>query len=241
MAEPRLPASAQARLESEYDNMLSCIRCGLCLSVCPTYQQGFYEADSPRGRIAIARALAEGHLDLTSDLLLHWDSCILCDACSAICPSGVHMEHLGLSLRAAVTETKGSTAGFGIRAGMRWLLPNLAVLRFFATLARAYQKSALRPLVRASGLLKLLRLEEAEAMLPDIARPALVPQGQVWQARGPQRAAVSLLAGCVMSRCAGGQRRRLRRDDEGVRPDPGARSGLWGAGESFFGQGQGLL
>ncbi|HEY8490047.1 MAG TPA: 4Fe-4S dicluster domain-containing protein, partial [Dehalococcoidia bacterium] len=79
-------------LTGEYENMLRCIRCGLCLSVCPTYQETLSEAESPRGRIAMARALAEGHLGLTPDLLRHEDSCLACEACTAVCPAGVWME-----------------------------------------------------------------------------------------------------------------------------------------------------
>ena len=48
------PAGIHALL-SEYDNALSCIRCGLCLSVCPTYQLTMAEEEGPRGRIAMAR------------------------------------------------------------------------------------------------------------------------------------------------------------------------------------------
>jgi glycolate oxidase iron-sulfur subunit len=64
------PVSA-ALLRSQYDNMLSCIRCGLCLSVCPTYQISFAEEEGPRGRIAMARALAEGYLQLKAELEHH--------------------------------------------------------------------------------------------------------------------------------------------------------------------------
>ena len=42
--------------------MLACIRCGLCLTSCPTYVLSLHEAEGPRGRVGMARALAEGHL-----------------------------------------------------------------------------------------------------------------------------------------------------------------------------------
>ncbi|MBI2888097.1 MAG: (Fe-S)-binding protein [Chloroflexi bacterium] len=203
MPEPRLPPAAQRLLEAEYDNMLSCIRCGLCLSVCPTYQQSFQEPEGPRARIAMARALVEGHLDLTPDLLRHWDNCILCEACTNICPSGVQMERIGLGVRAAITESRGSTAGFGLQAGMRWLLPNLGRLRAATAAARLYQQWGLQALARGSGILKLLRLEEVESMLPPVASPPLVPDGQVWEPQGQARATVALLAGCVMSTAFG--------------------------------------
>jgi len=46
-----LPAfrADHAELSAEYDNMLACIRCGLCLTSCPTYVLSMQEAESPRG------------------------------------------------------------------------------------------------------------------------------------------------------------------------------------------------
>ena len=82
----------------------ACIRCGLCLSVCPTYQISFAEEEGPRGRIAMARALTEGHLALTADLEQHSQTCLLCDACTAICPAGVRMEPLGTAIESEVFE-----------------------------------------------------------------------------------------------------------------------------------------
>ena len=72
------PAAQRSLLEPEYDNALACIRCGLCLTACPTYQLTLEEAESPRGRIAMARALIEGHLGVTPDLVAHLGSCLLC-------------------------------------------------------------------------------------------------------------------------------------------------------------------
>jgi len=197
--EHRLQPTAQRLLEAEYDNMLACVRCGLCHSVCPTYQQSFIEPEGPRGRIAIARALTEGHLDLSPDLLSHWDNCILCNACSAVCPSGVNMEAIGLALRAAVTETQPSGAGFGLEAGLRQLLPHMDRMRAAVGLGKLYQRSGLQSLVRGSGLLKLLGLQDVEAMMPVIDAEPLIPEGQVWEPLGPRRATVAMLAGCVMS------------------------------------------
>src|ERR1044071_8214042 len=76
-------------LAAEYDNMLACIRCGLCLTSCPTYVLSMHESEGPRGRVGMARALAEGSLDLTEDLVEHELNCLVCDACSAVCPAGV--------------------------------------------------------------------------------------------------------------------------------------------------------
>ncbi|HZQ36210.1 MAG TPA: (Fe-S)-binding protein [Dehalococcoidia bacterium] len=199
---PLLDATSAALLQSQYDNMLSCIRCGLCLSVCPTYQISFAEEEGPRGRIAMARAVAEGHLPLTPDLVEHSQTCLLCDACTAICPAGVRMEPLGTMMREVFLRDRPH----GLRERLlRWLVFRqlFADMRRFRRACRLgwlYQKSGARSLVRRSGLLKLLGLTQVERLLPALPRRFLVPRGQRWRVRGvtPGRTA-ALFAGCIMS------------------------------------------
>lgn len=188
-------------LESQYDNMQACIRCGLCLSVCPTYQETFSEAESPRGRIAMAKALTEGHLGATEDLIQHEDSCLLCEACTHICPSGVRMEEIGLALRASLRgSAPGLRSGFGESLALRYLLPRMGLFRFVSSLAASYQGGWLQGLARGSGILKLMGFTEAEALLPRMKPPFFVPEGQVWEpTAGEARGQVALFAGCIMS------------------------------------------
>ncbi|MER3406093.1 MAG: 4Fe-4S ferredoxin, partial [Chloroflexota bacterium] len=191
--------------------MLHCVRCGLCLSVCPTYQETFDEEESPRGRIAMARALTEGHIDVTPDLLYHLDRCLLCDACTAICPAGVQMEELGVALRAVLEErrTRSWPARLARHVALRRLFPYMGLFRAFVRAVWLYQRSGLQRAVRASGILRLLRLADMEALLPLGDGRFLVPRGQVWGPRAaplpspqtgdqaPRQAA--LFAGCVLS------------------------------------------
>lgn len=200
-------------LEAEYDNMLHCVRCGLCLSVCPTYQETFDEEESPRGRIAMARALTEGHIDVTPDLLRHLDSCLLCDACTAICPAGVQMEELGVALRTALEERRPRSRRERVlrHLVLRRLFPHMGLFRAFVRALWLYQRSGLQRAVRASGILRLLGLAEMEALLPPVDGRFLVPRGQIWQprltaaspqverGRGQGNQDVALFAGCVMS------------------------------------------
>ncbi|HEY3109046.1 MAG TPA: 4Fe-4S dicluster domain-containing protein, partial [Chloroflexota bacterium] len=111
-------------LRGEWLNMLSCIRCGQCLTSCPTYLLSMNEAEGPRGRIALMRALVEGHLALTPDLIEHEQNCLVCDACTAVCPAGVHMDPMQVALRAAIepglprsaAERIARRIGFGLLA-----------------------------------------------------------------------------------------------------------------------------
>lgn len=83
---PRRPVEDPRRLLEEADR---CVKCGLCLPVCPTYRLAALEAESPRGRVALIQGLLQGNLAGGPSLERHLDSCLGCRACEAACPSGV--------------------------------------------------------------------------------------------------------------------------------------------------------
>jgi glycolate oxidase iron-sulfur subunit len=190
----------QTRLGPEYDNMLACIRCGLCLTSCPTYVLSLHESEGPRGRVGIARALTEGHLEMSADLVEHELNCLVCDACSAVCPAGVHMDPLQVVLRAAIEpavrrpwrERLVRAVIFG------WLFMDLRHFRLLVRALWLYQRSGLRWLVRHTGLLRLLGLHDAERLLPDLPGRFVVPQGETYPPNAAQTDA-AFFAGCVMS------------------------------------------
>lgn len=79
-----------------------CVQCGLCLPVCPTYALDGNEAESPRGRIAIAAALARGQADPTAELREYLDHCLGCLNCEVACPADVHYGELLIETRALI-------------------------------------------------------------------------------------------------------------------------------------------
>jgi len=76
-----------------------CVQCGLCLPVCPTYALDGNEAESPRGRIAIAAALSRGQFPSTPELRKPLDHCLGCLSCERVCPAGVKYEELLVEIR----------------------------------------------------------------------------------------------------------------------------------------------
>jgi glycolate oxidase iron-sulfur subunit len=187
-------------LAAEYDNLLACVRCGLCLTACPTYVLTAHEAEGPRGRIAMLRALAEGRLALTPDLVRHEQSCLVCDACTAVCPAGVRMDPLQVAFRAALAQTvpRSLWQRAARHAIFRGVFGRMGVFRLVVRLLWLYQRLGLQALARRSGLLRLLRLAEREALLPPIPRRFVVPRGETYT--GDQGSElVGLFAGCVMS------------------------------------------
>ena len=90
----RAPAGRIAELADQ------CVQCGLCLPACPTYTLDRNEAESPRGRIAIAAALARGQVDPTAGLREHLDHCLGCLNCENACPANVQYGELLIETRA---------------------------------------------------------------------------------------------------------------------------------------------
>jgi glycolate oxidase iron-sulfur subunit len=66
------------------------VHCGFCLQACPTFLVTGDEADSPRGRIELMRALERGELAPDDPFVAtHLDRCLGCRGCEPVCPSGV--------------------------------------------------------------------------------------------------------------------------------------------------------
>jgi glycolate oxidase iron-sulfur subunit len=129
--------------------------------------------------------------------------CLDCRACEAVCPSGVAYGQL---LEPARTQIERATAAAQppsrslLRAfALGTLFTRLWTMRVAANFLRFYQRSGLRSLVRSSGILRALRLEQLEAMAPEISEHFFVPRGQVWPStQQPAKATAFLHAGCVM-------------------------------------------
>jgi glycolate oxidase iron-sulfur subunit len=175
----------------------TCVHCGLCLPACPTYRELGQEADSPRGRIHLVAAAAEGRLTLDAEALTHLDLCLGCLACESACPSGVGYGHILEAARGETEERRPRPGYLRLlrRLLLRGVLPRPGLLRALARLAG--WGAALR-LPALAARLRLLppHLAELAAVTPRAAgRPGRQRVPASLSQSGEPR--VSLFLGCV--------------------------------------------
>lgn len=155
-----------------------CVACGLCLPYCPTYRKTHSEADSPRGRILLTQAVAQGTLPMNERYIEHIDLCLTCRACERACPNHVHYGAIADQARALIRESRAPS------------LPQRLAARIVASPALLSASTAALRLANNFGLRKIIRT------LPIASRKYR------WKARYTAAAAhgeVCLFMGCVSS------------------------------------------
>jgi len=196
----------------------TCVHCGICLSVCPTYRVTGLEMSSPRGRIFLMKQVSAGEMSADEpEFMAQMTQCLNCRACEAACPSGVKYGQILEASRSQVmairldgrpkTEDDPKTANSPavpaaeriIRAAVfDHMFKDMRLFRAFSGALKVYQKSGAQAIARKTGLLKLMGMGEMEAMLPAISQKMLQPRGQIFAADGPRAHRVALLTGCIM-------------------------------------------
>jgi len=75
--------------QSEAILELECMRCGFCITSCPSRIHYMLESYSPRGRLSILNGIVHGDLKLNSVIRDLLQSCTLCGLCHVKCPAGI--------------------------------------------------------------------------------------------------------------------------------------------------------
>jgi glycolate oxidase iron-sulfur subunit len=197
---PVVSSSPQQGAGIDYELFLDCVHCGLCTSACPTYVELGHEADSPRGRIYLMRAVIDGRLDLNAEVRRHLDLCLDCRACETACPSGVQYGKLiePFRIHMAKSAPTASTLGWFQRWMLFHVTPYAWRTRLALAPARLLQWTKMDRLLERSGLLRLLprSLRQMHDMLPRLESPyGRLPE--VLPAEGKRRARVALFTGCA--------------------------------------------
>lgn len=203
MASPQGNAPDLHLKKMDYSILQQCMHCGMCLPDCPTYMETGMERNSPRGRIAWMRAIADDDMPVDQAFADEMYYCLGCLACTTACPAGVDYPNLFEAARRDIESTQA--AGSGQRSFWRWLTVKTLfmhprLLRLTGRFLWLCQRSGLIPALRKIRFLGLLpqRLRDLEPQTPAVcsrfSHQLIQPREQP---QNPARFRVGLLTGCV--------------------------------------------
>ena len=185
----------------DYDFLRHCVRCARCLPACPTYQETLLEVQSPRGRLALVKAVEEGKLPIARGVHEHLYHCMDCRMCNTVCPAFVPIGESILAARAAFGEHMGHA--WWRRLAFRHVLISAPRLGRALWPLRLYQRLGLARVVKPLLLAlpgPLARLSAIEALLPPLpSRPLHAALEVVTPAQGARKHRVGFFLGCMMS------------------------------------------
>ncbi|WP_305927226.1 (Fe-S)-binding protein [Bacillus mycoides] len=186
------------------DELLNCMRCGFCLPTCPTYiQSGYKESHSPRGRIALMKAVVDGLIEPDEDVEDTLNVCLGCRACEPVCPSGVNYGHLLEEARDIINQNKKFS--MPVRAVRKvvfeGLFPHQNRMRTLTGLIGFYQRSGLQTLTHKTGIMKLFpeTLATMDLVLPKVPKmKAMKDRPEFLPAEVAKKKQVAFFTGCLM-------------------------------------------
>jgi len=171
-----------------------CVKCGLCLPHCPTYNKTQNENESPRGRIALIQAWAGKHLETSKKLVEHIDNCLLCRSCERVCPAVVPYGRLINDFREQIKGERDTTLSVSL---LKRVSHNKTAGRLAQSGLKFYQTTALQKTARFLRLPELLRLDKIDRLLPDYHDST--PLAPHYPATAEARGNVGLFIGCMGS------------------------------------------
>jgi len=188
----------------DYDELLNCMRCGFCLPSCPTYgETKGDEAASPRGRIALMKAVVDGIMEPDEDFENQLSLCLGCRACEPACPSGVKYGHLLEEARDILQIQKKHSPPVKLlrRVVFDQLFPYQNRMRGLSGLMWFYQKSGVQKVARATKLTGIVgkNMSAMERVLPSIPSPTKLKNRPTHvKAEGKVKKKVAFFSGCLM-------------------------------------------
>lgn len=185
------PGGGAAQAEFYVPDAADCMRCNLCVSTCPTFKVKPIAAETPRNRIRTIDAILNRKIPVSGEEREHLEHCTQCRACEAICPSRMAYAELFEAAQKQLGTLHTWTASVGFK-----LIEHKHLFDAVSVLIKLYQKTGLHDAVRRSGLLKRLKLDKADALLPEIDTS---PLARVYPATRPHRGCVALFTGCIGS------------------------------------------
>ncbi len=179
------------------EDLARCVHCGFCLQACPTYVVTSLETESPRGRIALAKALSHGDILPTANVVAHFDLCLQCRACETACPSGVPYGRIIEGARSLVQQSPDRPKSWRVRQLiLRTMFAAPWRLRLAFSGLRFWQRSPVSTKVRRFLPKRLRQMEE---MAPQLPAHRFNPPTVAANPAGAIKGTVALLSGCIMA------------------------------------------
>ncbi|HET9039890.1 MAG TPA: (Fe-S)-binding protein [Gemmatimonadales bacterium] len=176
-------------MSGDYSSLDPCVHCGFCLPACPTYLATGDEADSPRGRIVLMRALERGEIGADDAALAqHLDACLGCLGCEPACPSGVGY---GRGIQTAREQLFGARRLPPLAAAVLGVFRHEWLWRPLFTLSRVLRATGIPALLSGGGRVgfSMGMLAATKPAWRASQRPGLASNSQP---------TVALFRGCVM-------------------------------------------
>lgn len=180
------------------EELKKCVKCGECRSNCPVFLEFLGEPTSPRGRLALVKALQEGKIKPSAELADKLYTCLLCKTCAVNCPSGVITDEIMIAARDYLEKTLDQS--IIKRALLRGFLTRPALLQASFNLLKLYQKTGLRSVLTRSNLIEHMpeKIAAGSKVMPLVtSKPARERIPLVTPAKGSQRFRVVYFLGCA--------------------------------------------
>ena len=178
------------------EQLMKCVRCGKCRSVCPVFAEIRNETAAPRGHVFMVQMLRDGKVNPDQNVYDHLSNCLMCETCSVNCPSGIDVHELNAAARSYVYNKNRNPVKELIFDTM-WTKP--ALLKTAIRMMWGAQKSGAQKLARQLGLVQILPgdMPKAEQILSDVPyRSARAQLSEVNKARGEKKYTVGYFLGC---------------------------------------------
>ncbi|WP_442951478.1 (Fe-S)-binding protein [Paenibacillus sp. GYB004] len=200
---PLNPLAQTMKMQLSYDELTNCMRCGFCQAACPTFIETGLEAASPRGRIALMKAVVDGIMEPDQKFQNQMDLCLGCRACEPVCPADVKYGHLLEATRDSV-EQHVEHRWFikaARKVAFKQVFPKQNRMKLVGKLLRTYQTSGLQKVAHGVGVMKLFpkNMREMEPILPVASgRGVFETFGTRVPAKGEKIGTVGMFRGCLM-------------------------------------------
>lgn len=197
----QITQSMQTNLDQ--DQLTNCMRCGFCLPACPTYRETGLEAASPRGRIALMKAVNDGLMSPDESFHEQIDLCLGCRACETACPAGVTYGRLLEQTRSSMAkhQPKSRYKKWLRNALLKKCFPYPHRLRVFSYLLSIYQNFGIQKIARVFKFTSILpeQIRQMERIMPRVdPRGSQKQMGEIIRPNGKKIGRVGMFRGCMM-------------------------------------------